>query len=47
MPNITAQGKTFSCEMGANLRQALLKNQIPVHNGNAKLINCGTEQNFV
>lgn len=40
MPNITVQGKTFHCEKGSNLRQMLLKNQIPVHNDNAKIINC-------
>lgn len=40
MPSITVQGKTINCKVGANLRQVLLKNQIPVHNGNAKIINC-------
>ncbi len=40
MPSITVQGKIINCESGANLRQVLLKNQIPVHNGNAKIINC-------
>jgi ferredoxin len=40
MPSITVQGKIINCESGANLRQVLLKNQIPVHNGNAKVINC-------
>jgi len=40
MPSITVRGKTINCESGANLRQVLLKNQIPVHNDNAKIINC-------
>ncbi len=40
MPKITAQGKTFECDRGANLRQALLKHNIDVYNGSAKLINC-------
>jgi len=25
MPTVTAQGKTFTCDRGANLRQELLK----------------------
>ncbi|NJN22792.1 MAG: 2Fe-2S iron-sulfur cluster binding domain-containing protein [Leptolyngbya sp. RL_3_1] len=40
MPTITAAGKTFPCETGANLRRALLDNGIDLHNGQAKLINC-------
>lgn len=40
MPKITAQGKTFECAEGANLRQALLKNGIDLYNGGAKVINC-------
>lgn len=40
MPQITAQGKTFTCEIGANLRQVLLANDIDLYNGNAKFINC-------
>ena len=40
MPKITAQGKIFECESGANLRQVLLKNKVNPHNGNAALINC-------
>ncbi|MCT7950602.1 (2Fe-2S)-binding protein [Ancylothrix sp. C2] len=40
MPKITAQGKTFECAEGANLRQVLLKNGIDLYNGGAKVINC-------
>ncbi|WP_414621061.1 2Fe-2S iron-sulfur cluster-binding protein [Calothrix sp. CCY 0018] len=40
MPTVTAQGKTFECESGSNLRQVLLDNNIDVYNGNAKTINC-------
>ena len=40
MPKVTAQGKTFECEMGANLRRVLLENGVDLYNGNAKLINC-------
>ncbi len=40
MPLCTAQGKTFECESGSNLRQVLLDNNIDVYNGNAKTINC-------
>ncbi|MGF1673388.1 MAG: 2Fe-2S iron-sulfur cluster-binding protein [Rivularia sp. (in: cyanobacteria)] len=40
MPKITAQGKTFECESGSNLRQVLLENNIELYNGNAKIINC-------
>jgi ferredoxin len=40
MPNLTAQGKTFDCPEGANLRQVLLAHTIPVHNDQAALINC-------
>lgn len=40
MPKITAQGKTFSCQPGANLRQVLLQEGIDLYNGNAALINC-------
>ncbi|MEM8806171.1 MAG: 2Fe-2S iron-sulfur cluster-binding protein [Cyanobacteria bacterium P01_G01_bin.38] len=40
MPKVTAQGKTFDCEIGANLRQVLLANGVDLYNGNAKLINC-------
>ncbi|MEO1404307.1 MAG: 2Fe-2S iron-sulfur cluster-binding protein [Cyanobacteria bacterium J06635_1] len=40
MPTITAQGKNFECEVGANLRQVLLANGVDLYNGKAKLINC-------
>ena len=40
MPKVTAQGKTFECDRGANLRQVLLDNGIDLYNGQAKLINC-------
>lgn len=40
MPKITAQGKTFECKQGANLRQVLLQNGVDLYNGQAKLINC-------
>ncbi|HAX75838.1 MAG TPA: (2Fe-2S)-binding protein, partial [Cyanobacteria bacterium UBA11372] len=40
MPKVTAQGKTVTCEVGANLRQVLLHNGIELYNGQAKLINC-------
>ncbi|MGF1459303.1 MAG: 2Fe-2S iron-sulfur cluster-binding protein [Leptolyngbyaceae cyanobacterium] len=40
MPKITAQGKNFDCEAGADLRQALLKHDVDFYNGQAQLINC-------
>lgn len=40
MSRITAAGKTFECERGANLRQVLLKNGVALHNGQSKIINC-------
>ena len=40
MPKVTAQGKTFECESGSNLRQVLLEHGIDVYNGNSKTINC-------
>ena len=40
MPQVTAQGKIFTCETGANLRQALLANGVDLYNGNARIINC-------
>jgi len=40
MPQVTAQGKTFECEPGANLRQALMQHQVDVYNQQAKVINC-------
>jgi ferredoxin len=40
MPTVSAQGKVFQCEQGANLRQALLAHGVEVYNGQAKIINC-------
>lgn len=40
MPTVTAQGKTFECEVGANLRQVLLKNGVGLYNDQAQVINC-------
>jgi ferredoxin len=40
MVKVVAQGKTFECDRGANLRQVLLKNGIEIYNGGAKVINC-------
>ena len=40
MPTITAQGKTFQCVTGANLRQVLLDNGIDLYSPRARYINC-------
>ncbi len=40
MPTVTANGQTFECDRGANLRSVLLKNGVPVHNPGATIINC-------
>jgi len=40
MPTITAQGKAFQCQQGANLRQALLDNGIDLYSPRANYINC-------
>lgn len=40
MIQVRAQGKTFECQRGANLRQVLLANGIDLYNGGAKAINC-------
>lgn len=40
MPTVTAQGKTFECETGANLRQVLLQQGIDLYNKQASVINC-------
>lgn len=40
MPKVTAQGKTFECATGSNLRKVLLENDINLYNGKAKIINC-------
>lgn len=40
MPKVTAQGKTFECAPGSNLRKVLLEHGVELYNGNAKIINC-------
>ncbi|NEN98688.1 MAG: (2Fe-2S)-binding protein [Moorea sp. SIO3I7] len=40
MPKVTAQGKSFECDQGSNLRKVLLDHGVALYNGNAKLINC-------
>ncbi len=40
MFKITAQGKTITCHQGENLRRVLLKHNIDLYNGQAKIINC-------
>ncbi|MEM9119587.1 MAG: 2Fe-2S iron-sulfur cluster-binding protein [Cyanobacteria bacterium P01_F01_bin.56] len=40
MPKVRAQGRTFECELGANLRKVLLRHGVDLHNGQSKLINC-------
>lgn len=40
MVKVVAQGKTFYCQRGANLRAVLLENGIDLYNGGAKIINC-------
>lgn len=40
MPTVKAQGKIFTCETGANLRQVLLQNGVDLYNGAAEVINC-------
>ncbi|HEY9599802.1 MAG TPA: 2Fe-2S iron-sulfur cluster-binding protein [Cyanophyceae cyanobacterium] len=40
MPKVIAQGKTFDCAAGSNLRQVLLEHDVELYNGNAKIINC-------
>jgi ferredoxin len=40
MPKVTVQGKAFTCEYGANLRQVLLEHNINLHNGKSRIINC-------
>jgi ferredoxin len=40
MPKVTAQGKTFECDRGANLRQELLKHDVDLYNQQASVINC-------
>jgi ferredoxin len=40
MPKVTAQGKTFECEQGANLRQVLLREDVKLYNNQANWVNC-------
>lgn len=40
MPKVTAQGKTFEVESGANLRKVLLDNDVALYNDKAKVMNC-------
>ncbi len=40
MPTVDAQGKTFHCDSGANLRKVLLANGIELYNGQSTVINC-------
>lgn len=40
MPTVTAQGKTFECEQGANLRRVLLEQGVELYNQSASVINC-------
>lgn len=40
MPEITVQGKVIQCDVGANLRQVLIKNGVALYNDKANIINC-------
>ena len=40
MPTVSAQGKSFDCESGANLRKVLLANGVDLYNGQSTVINC-------
>ena len=40
MPTIQIADQNITCKRGDNLRQVLLKHDIPLYNGNAKYINC-------
>ncbi len=40
MPTVTAQGQTFACPQGVNLRRVLLDQGIDLYNGQSQLINC-------
>ena len=40
MPTVTAQGKTFECKAGANLRQVLMKNGVDLYSPRANYVNC-------
>ena len=40
MIKINVQGQIIECKKGENLRKILLKNNIDLYNGKAKIINC-------
>ena len=40
MPTVTAQGKRFDCEPGANLRRVLLDNDVDLYSPRAHYVNC-------
>ncbi|BAC89462.1 2Fe-2S iron-sulfur cluster-binding protein [Gloeobacter violaceus] len=40
MPQVKIFGKTYTCAQGANLRQFLLEQNVPLYNGPSSLINC-------
>jgi ferredoxin len=40
MPLVQAQGKTIECDLGANLRQVLLKHGVDLYNGPSPWVNC-------
>jgi len=40
MPEIKFNGKTISCEPGANLREVLVRHNIYPHNGSSRYLNC-------
>lgn len=40
MPTVTAQGKSFDCESGANLRKVLMDNGIDLYSPRAHYVNC-------
>lgn len=40
MPKITFGDKVIDCNVGDNLRKVLLENDVPLYNGNARIINC-------
>jgi ferredoxin len=40
MPKVMAEGRTFECKVGANLRQVMLQHGVNLYNGAAKVINC-------
>ncbi len=40
MPTIIFNGQTITCEAGENLRKVLMRNNAPLYNGKANIINC-------